>query len=49
MTRWQGFPTHSLYQKENITMLKFIGAMLSGLVTMGAAAWLAQKAKKGQR
>ena len=49
MTRWHGCSRHSLDQKENVTMLKFIGAMLSGLITMGAAAWYAQKAKRGQK
>ena len=32
--------------RENITMLKFIGAMISGLVTMGAAVYLGMKRKK---
>ena len=46
MTGWQGCSTHSLDQKERRTMLKFIGAMLSGLVTMGMAAYLGLKRKK---
>jgi hypothetical protein len=48
VSQWQGCSAHSLDKKENITMLKFIGAVLSGIVTMTAAStWIRSGRNRG--